>query len=422
MLDIKFIRENKDLIKNSCTNRQIDVDIDEILDTDKRYRDNLKAIEGMSAQKNQASKQIVQLKDENEKKKIILEMQELDRNSDRLNVTLKELSEKLNRLISRVPNIPLADVPIGKNDQDNIVLREVGKKPSFNFTIKNHLEIGEGLDLIDVERAAKISGSRSNYLKNEAVMMEFALAGLAFDILTKKGFIPVIPPVMIKEEMAAGTGFLESTDSKEAYIIPEDNLYLIGTSEQSLVAMHAREVFEYKDLPKRYVAFSPCFRREAGSYGRDTKGILRVHQFDKMEMVIFSRQEESQREHQFILSIEERLMQLLKLPYRVVRICSGDMGRPAASQYDIETWLPSENRYRETHSTSNCTDFQSRRLNIRYRDSAGQMQFAHTLNGTAFAIGRTIVAILENYQQKDGSVKIPTVLQKYLKLKVIKRH
>ncbi|OHA76897.1 MAG: serine--tRNA ligase [Candidatus Wildermuthbacteria bacterium RIFCSPLOWO2_12_FULL_40_9] len=422
MLDIKFIRENKDLIKNSCTNRQIDVDIDEILDTDKRYRDNLKAIEGMSAQKNQASKQIVQLKDENEKKKIILEMQELDRNSDRLNVTLKELSEKLNRLISRVPNIPLADVPIGKNDQDNIVLREVGKKPSFNFKIKNHLEIGEGLDLIDVERAAKISGSRSNYLKNEAVMMEFALAGLAFDILTKKGFIPVIPPVMIKEEMAAGTGFLESTDSKEAYIIPEDNLYLIGTSEQSLVAMHAREVFEYKDLPKRYVAFSPCFRREAGSYGRDTKGILRVHQFDKMEMVIFSRQEESQREHQFILSIEERLMQLLKLPYRVVRICTGDMGRPAASQYDIETWLPSENRYRETHSTSNCTDFQSRRLNIRYRDSAGQMQFAHTLNGTAFAIGRTIVAILENYQQKDGSVKIPTVLQKYLKLKVIKRH
>lgn len=422
MLDIKFIRENKDLIKNSCTNRQIDVDIDEILDTDKRYRDNLKAIEGMSAQKNQASKQIVQLKDENEKKKIILEMQELDRNSDRLNVTLKELSEKLNRLISRVPNIPLADVPIGKNDQDNIVLREVGKKPSFNFTIKNHLEIGEGLDLIDVERAAKISGSRSNYLKNEAVMMEFALAGLAFDILTKKGFIPVIPPVMIKEEMAAGTGFLESTDSKEAYIIPEDNLYLIGTSEQSLVAMHAREVFEYKDLPKKYVAFSPCFRREAGSYGRDTKGILRVHQFDKMEMVIFSRQEESQREHQFILSIEERLMQLLKLPYRVVRICTGDMGRPAASQYDIETWLPSENRYRETHSTSNCTDFQSRRLNIRYRDSAGQMQFAHTLNGTAFAIGRTIVAILENYQQKDGSVKIPTVLQKYLKLKVIKRH
>ena len=422
MLDIKFIRENKDLIKNSCTNRQIDVDIDEILDTDKRYRDNLKAIEGMSAQKNQASKQIVQLKDENEKKKIILEMQELDRNSDRLNVTLKELSEKLNRLISRVPNIPLADVPIGKNDQDNIVLREVGKKPSFNFTIKNHLEIGEGLDLIDVERAAKISGSRSNYLKNEAVMMEFALAGLAFDILTKKGFIPVIPPVMIKEEMAAGTGFLESTDSKEAYIIPEDNLYLIGTSEQSLVAMHAREVFEYKDLPKKYVAFSPCFRREAGSYGRDTKGILRVHQFDKMEMVIFSRQEESQREHQFILSIEERLMQLLKLPYRVVRICAGDMGRPAASQYDIETWLPSENRYRETHSTSNCTDFQSRRLNIRYRDSAGQMQFAHTLNGTAFAIGRTIVAILENYQQKDGSVKIPTVLQKYLKLKVIKRH
>ena len=297
----------------------------------------------------------------------------------------------------------------------------LNKKTVFNFQPKNHLEIGEYLNLIDVEKAAKISGSRFNYLKNTAVLIEFALVDLVLRALIKKGFIPVVPPVMVKENIAAGTGFLEATEKKEAYIIPEDNLYLTGTSEQSLVAMHSNEIINERDLPLRYVGFSTCFRREAGSYGKDIKGIFRAHQFDKLEMVIFSKPENSVKEHQLLLSIEEELVQLLKLPYRVVRICTGDMGRPAASQYDIETWLPSENRYRETHSTSNCTDFQAVGLNIKYRGKDNKSHFVHTLNGTAFAIGRILIAILENYQQKDGSVKVPAVLQKYTKLKIIKR-
>ncbi len=220
--------------------------------------------------------------------------------------------------------------------------------------------------------------------------------------------------------MARGTGYFESADIKEAYFIPEDNLYLVGTSEQSLVAMHSEEVLEEKNLPKRYLGFSTCFRREAGAYGKDTKGILRVHQFDKIEMVSFCHPEKSKEEHEFLLSLEEKLMQLLKIPYQVVKICTGELGRPAAAKYDIEAWIPSENRYRETHSTSNCTDFQARRLNIRYRGKDGKLNFAHTLNGTAFAIGRTLIAIIENYQQKDGSILIPDALHKYLPFKEIK--
>ena len=220
--------------------------------------------------------------------------------------------------------------------------------------------------------------------------------------------------------MARGTGYFEATDEKEAYYLPEDKMYLAGTSEQSLVAMHADEILNEKDLPLRYVAFSTCFRREAGSYGKDTKGILRVHQFDKLEMVIFSKPEDSKNEHELLLSIEEKLMKALGLPYQVINICTGDLGRPAAAKYDIETWLPSENKYRETHSTSNCTDFQARRLNIRYRDKSGKVNFVHTLNGTAFAIGRILIMIMENYQQKDGSIKVPKALQKYCGFKVIK--
>jgi seryl-tRNA synthetase len=240
------------------------------------------------------------------------------------------------------------------------------------------------------------------------------------DTVTKKGFIPVIPPVMVKNEMARGTGYFEEGDEKEAYFLPADDMYLVGTSEQSLVSMHSNEVLNAEILPLRYVGFSTCFRREAGSYGKDTKGILRVHQFDKLEMVIFAKQEDSKKEHELLLSIEESLMKALELPYQVIDICTGDLGRPAAKKYDIETWIPLENKYRETHSTSNCTDFQARRLNIKYKDKNNKMQFAHTLNGTAFAIGRILIAIIENYQQKDGTVKVPKVLQKYCGFKIIK--
>jgi len=419
MLDIKFIRENQGLVKKACQEKGIQVDIGALLEIDKKRREILQAIEDMRAQKNKASKEIGAVKSEQEKKRIILKMQELDKNNDRLDQNFKELTEKFNELMWQIPNLPLPGVPVGKDERDNVVLKEVGEKPRFNFPLKDYMTLGETLDLIDVKRAAKVAGTRFGYLKNEAVLLEFALIKLAFDYLLKEGFIPVLPPVMLKANLARGMGYLEQSDREEAYYLPQDDLYLIGTAEQSIGTMHADEILKEEELPKRYVAFSTCFRREAGSYGKDTKGIFRVHQFDKVEMFSFCRPEESIQEHQFFLAIEEKLMQALKLPYRVLNICTGDLGRPAAAKYDIETWLPSENRYRETHSTSNCTDFQARRLNIRYRTKKGELKFVHTVNGTAFS-QRPILMIMENYQQKDGSILIPEVLQKYLGFKEIK--
>ncbi len=421
MLDIKFIRQNPEIVKDGCKKKGFDVDIDRLLEVDKKRREVLKDLEEIRAQKNKASKEIVKTKEEGKKKEIIEKMRELDKKEEKLSKTFKELDREFKELMLSVPNLPLEDVPVGKDDSENVVLREVGKKPQFDFEPKDHLEIGEKLDIIDVKRAAKISGTRFGFLKNEAVLLEFALINFAFENLIKEGFVPIIPPVLLREEMARGTGYFEATDRQEAYFIPDDNLFLVGTSEQSLIAMHANEIFEEKDLPKKYVGFSSCFRREAGSYGKDTRGIFRVHQFDKIEMIIFSKPEESRKWHQFLLQMQEKLMQALEIPYRVVQICTGDLGRPTAAKYDIEAWLPSQKRYRETHSTSNCTDFQARRLNIKFKRKNGKLEFVHTLNGTALAIGRTIIAILENYQQKEGFVKIPKVLQKYLPFKEIKR-
>jgi seryl-tRNA synthetase len=418
MLDIKFIRENPGIIKKACQNKQVKVDVDRLLEIDKKRRQALQGVEDMRAQKNKANKEIGQTKTEKEKKKIILKMQELDRNSDRLNKELKKLNEVFNALMLQIPNPALADSPIGRDDKDNVVLKEVGKKPKLS-QLKSYLEIGEFMDLIDVKRAVKVAGSRFGYIKKEAALIEFALANLAFEILIKEKFIPIVPPVILKSEMARGMGYLEQADKEEAYYLPQDDLYLVGTSEQSIGTMHAGEIFEEKDLPKRYIAFSTCFRREAGSYGKDTKGILRVHQFDKLEMFSFVRPEDSVKEHNFFLKMEEKLMQELKLPYRVINICTGDLGRPAVAKYDIETWLPSEDCYRETHSASNCTDFQARRLNIRYKNKNNKLNFVHTVNGTAFAIGRMLIMIIENYQQKDGSILVPKALRKYLSFKKI---
>jgi seryl-tRNA synthetase len=420
MLDIKFIRENPEVVKQGCQKKQVKVDIDRLLEVDKKRRETLRALEDMRAQKNKANKEIQKARDKKEKEKIILKMRELDKNSDRLTRTLKELEKEFSDLMLQIPNLPLDDVPVGKDERDNVVLKEVGERPKFDFKPKDYLEIAENLDLIDVKRAAKVAGTRFGYLKREAVLLEFALINFAFDNLIREGFIPVLPPVMLKPEMARGTGYFEAADIEEAYFLPKDNLFLIGTAEQSLLTMHSGEIFEEKELPKRYLAFSTCFRREAGSYGKDTKGIFRVHQFDKVEMFSFVKPEDSIKEHKFFLEMEEKLMQSLKIPYRVVNICTGDLGRPAAAKYDIEAWLPSENRYRETHSTSNCTDFQARRLNIRYRDlKTKKLEFVHTVNGTAFS-QRPILAIIENYQQKDGSILIPKILQKYLPFKIFK--
>ena len=322
----------------------------------------------------------------------------------------------------QIPNLPLDNVPIGSDDSANVIIRERGKKPEFDFKPKNYLEIAEKLDLIDIKRAAKVSGSRFNYLKNKAVLLQFALSQMIFDLLIPKNFIPIIPPVMIKYGIMQKMGYIDfEKDLAEKYFFEKDNLFLVGTSEQSIGAMHLNEVLRKKALPQRYIGFSTCFRREAGSYGKDVKGILRVHQFDKLEMFSFCEKGKSNKEHQFFLEMEEKIMHFLKIPYRVVQVCTGDLSQPSAATLDIEAWLPGQNRYFETHSCSNCTDFQARRLNIRYRDPVtNKLVFVHTINGTACAMGRMIVAILENYQQKNGFVKVPKVLQRYCGFKQIK--
>jgi len=421
MLDIKFIRQNPEIVKEACRKKQAKIDIDLLLEVDEKKRKLLQTLEEIRAKKNKASLQIRELKNEEEKKKIILEMRELDKDSGEIAKNLDESENKFNDLMSVIPNIPLDSVPVGADERSNVVLKEVGEKPKFDFEPKDYLEIAEKLDLIDIKRAAKVSGSRFGYLKRGAALLEFALINFAFDILTKEGFVPVIPPVMIKEKMMEGMGYVSrEEDKEETYFFEKDKFYLVATSEQSIGPMYADEILKEDELPKRFAAFSTCFRREAGSYGKDTKGILRVHQFDKVEMFSFCHPEKSEQEHQFFLGLEEKMMQLLEIPYQVLQICTGDLGSPAAAKYDIEAWLPSENRYRETHSCSNCTDFQARRLNIRYCDKSGKLNFLYTLNGTAFS-QRPILAIIENYQQKDGSLSVPKVLQKYTGFKKIKR-
>lgn len=411
IMDIKLIRQNSKLVQEGCHKKGVNIDIDEILKLDEKKRAVMVKLENLRAEQNKiikkpSSAEIIKLK---ERKK---ELQELEDN-------LKNLDEALNRLIILVPNLPLPSVSEGKSEEDNIVLREVGKKPKFSFKPKDYLQLNKKLDLIDIERASKVSGSRFGYLKNEAVFLEFGLIQLALDVLTKKGFIPIVPPVMISDRAMRAMGYLDR-GADEVYHLSADNLYLVGTSEQSIGPMHMDEILLEKDLSKRYIGFSTCFRREAGSYGKDVKGIMRVHQFDKVEMFVFCRPEDSEKEHQLLLKCEEELMQTLRIPYRVVNNCAGQLATPSAATYDIEAWMPGQNQYRETHSTSNCTDFQAQRLNIRFRDKNGKMKFIHTLNGTAFAIGRMIIAIMENYQQKDGSIIVPKILQKYIKIKTIK--
>jgi seryl-tRNA synthetase len=415
MLDIKFIRENIDRVKKSCENKQVEVDIDKLLKLDKQRRKTMLILDNFRGKKNKANKDIMSAKDAKDKKKIIVAMRAVDKQSDKAKKEFQKIDAEYNKLMLLVPNVVFDNVPVGKDDSENKVLREIGDKPKFDFESKNYMEIAENLDLIDVKRAAKVSGSRFGYLKNEAVLLEFALVNFAFDTLLKQGFVPVAPPVIVSERAMRAMGYLAHGGEEETYHFEKDKQYFVGTSEQSIGPMYMDEILNAEDLPKRFVSFSTCFRREAGTYGKDTKGILRVHQFDKLEMFSFCLPEKSKDEHKFFLSMEEKMMKDLKLPYRVIDICTGDLGDPAAAKYDIEAWIPSENKYRETHSASNCTDFQSRRLNTRYKERQAQkLDFVHTVNGTAFAIGRTIIAILENYQQKDGSVKIPKVLQKYI--------
>jgi len=403
MLDIKFIRENKKEVIKGIKAKGFDVDIDLLLKLDEKKNVFRKKIEELNAER----KKIAEEKNIEKGKEIKIKLAKL-KNKEKI------FSEKIGFIARKLPNLPLPEVPIGKDEADNTVLREVEEKPKFNFNPKDYLMLNEKLGWVDTERAGKAAGSRFGYLLRDAVDLEFALVRLAFDTLRKESFIPIIPPIFLKPEAMRGMGYLDYNED-EVYHLEKDDLYLIGTSEQAIGAMHMNEILSEKQLPLRYVGFSSCFRREAGSYGKDTKGILRVHQFDKVEMFSFARPEDSKKEHEFLLSMEEKLMKALELPYRVLQICTGDLGIQAANKYDIEVWLPGQNQYRETHSTSNDTDFQSRRLNIRYKNSkTGKNELVHTLNGTVFAMGRTIIAIMENYQQKDGTIKIPNVLEKYI--------
>ena len=401
MIDIKFIRENPDKVQKGAGDKGIKIDINQILDSDKTYRKLSESVQKLREERNKAAE-----------KKDIEKGKEIKEKLDKQEQELRLAREKLDDLLLKIPNPPLKDVSIG-DESKNQIIKKVGNPKKFDFIPRDHLELGETLDIIDVKRAAKVSGTRFGYLKNEGVLLEFALKQFAFEFLLKEGFIPVIPPVLIKRDVMKKLGYMENGGGEDMFNIQKDELFLVGTSEQSIVPMFKDEVLKKEELPKRFVGFSTCFRRESGSYGKDTRGIFRVHQFDKIEMVSFVSEEDDDSEHEYLLSLQEKLFKLLEIPYQVVKMCTEDLGFPAARKYDLEAWIPSQNMYREMTSVSTTTDFQARRLNIKYQE-ADEKMYVHILNGTALAIGRTIIAILENHQQKDGSVEIPKVLQKYI--------
>ena len=414
MLDLKLIRSEPGRVKAALERRGAGDDIDELLALDARRRELLPRIEGAQAERKTLSKQIGAEKQKGgEAADLVAAVGRLKEEIESGKAELEEIESEIERVAAGLPNLPDPDAPDGMTEEDAVVLREVGERPSFDFEPLDHLEIGTRLGLIDVESAARLSGSRFAYLKGDLVLLELALVRYALEVVGGEGHEPVVPPVLVREEALYGTGFLPG-DRDQIYEVPKDDLFLVGTSEVSLAALHADEILNADRLPLRYAGFSTCFRREAGAAGRDTRGIFRVHQFDKVEMFSFVEPGESAAEHERLLAIEERIMSELELPYRVVNIPVGDLGAPAAKKYDCEAWIPSQDRYRELTSCSNTTDFQARRLGCRYRDADGETpQAVHTLNGTAIAVGRTVVALIENRQERDGGFSVPTILHSY---------
>lgn len=409
MIDIKFIRENPEKVEAAAKSKRVTIDVQKIVEIDKQYREFQTAIQKLQEQQNIQNKSIHGKPTPEQ----MSEGKELKEKLKAVEVEAGALKQNLELLLSQIPNLPKDDVKVGKDESENDVIRTFKEPTTFSFTPKDHLTLGEALDIIDVERASKVSGARFSYLKGDGVLLEFALIQFALEILIKEGFIPVLPPVLIKEDIMKGLGYMENGGEDDMFHLRDDDLVLVGTAEQALVPMHKDETLQKKDLPLRYVGYSSSFRREAGSYGKDTRGILRVHQFNKIELVSYVAEGDDDREHEFLLSIEEKFFQALDIPYQVIKMCTGDLGFPAARKYDIEAWMPGQNKYREVTSVSTVTDFQSRRLNIRYQDEDAR-KYAHVLNGTAFAMSRTPIAILENYQQEDGSVVVPEVLRKYM--------
>jgi len=414
MLDIKFIRENKDLIKEAARKKLIDFDIDELLGIDDMRLTLLVEVEKLRAEQNRASSQVATTPAGEERSKIIEEMKVL---KDKLQVKetdLKGLMSNWGFLMLSVPNIPDFTVPEGKSDEENQEIRNWGSKPSFNFTPKNHIDLMTDLDLVDFERGSKVSGFRGYFLKNDAVLLNFALWQFALNFFTQKGFVPMLVPSLVRRESFMGTGYLPQ--SEEDLYKNQDGEFLSGTGEVPTMGYLMNEVLEQSDLPKKFLSFSPCFRREAGSHGKDTKGLIRVHEFFKFEQVVLceASHQTSVLLHEEITANAEEFVQKLGLPYRVVVNCTGDLGLGQVKKYDIETWVPSEKKYRETHSASYFHDFQTRRLNIKYKDYEGKKRFAHSLNNTALATPRILASILECNQKEDGTISVPEVLRVYM--------
>ncbi|MGH2634898.1 MAG: serine--tRNA ligase [Actinomycetota bacterium] len=412
MLDVKAVREDAEPFRRGLARRNLGDAVDELLAADERRRVLTARVEELRAEQNRTSKQIGVAPAE-EKQRLIAEVSQVSAELKELEPQLADADRTLADLLAKIPNVPHESAPDGFTDEDAVEVRRHGERPVFEFPALDHAVLGERLGVLDTERGARTSGSRFVYLLGDVVHLQFALVRHALDILGERGFTPVIPPVLVREEAMYGTGFLP-TDEVNIYVTTEDHLYLVGTSEVPLAAFHMGEILDEGDLPRLYAGYSTCFRREAGSYGKDLGGMFRVHQFDKVEMFAFTTPEESWDVHERMVAIEEEIVGNLDLPYRVVNIAAGDLGGSAAKKYDIEVWLPGQDRYRELTSCSNCTDYQARRLQTRVRRSTGEIEILHTLNGTATAIGRTIIAILENQQQADGSVVLPKALHPYL--------
>lgn len=416
MIDINILRTDPDQIRLSLTRRGEESDVDLLIDLDEKIRQVRHQAETTRSQQKEAGQKIAQLAGD-EKAAVIAATSELSERYKALTAEAEQLQGEFDVVWITIPNLVDETAADGFTDEDNFEIKRVGEVPDFGFEVADHAALGTSLDVIDTDRAAKVSGSRFGYIKGKGVMLELALVRFAMDRVSEAGFTPMAPPVLVREEALVGTGFFPG-DREQVYELANDDLFLVGTSEVPLAAYHMDEIFDADQLPIRYAGFSTCFRREAGTYGKDTAGIFRVHQFDKVEMFAFVDPENSQDEHDRILSIEEGLVQALEVPYRVVNVAAGDLGSSAAKKYDIEAWYPGQEAYREVTSCSNTTDYQARRLKVRVRKDSGN-QVLHTLNGTAVAVGRTILAILENHQQADGSVVIPDALRPYTGFDVI---
>jgi seryl-tRNA synthetase len=414
MLDIKFIRENKDLVKSACKLKNINLDIDQVLSIDGELLLLKNEEQALLTQKNGITAKIPKATAD-ERPALIQESKAIDEKARALKPKAAELELKLKDFLYLVPQIPSPLAPVGKDDSENVEVKKWGTLPTFNFTPLDHVSILEKNNWADFERIAKVSGSRSYALKNEMVILELAMHRMAMDKLMSKGFTLVSVPAFAREEALYGTGHFPN-GRDQAYFIPEHNIYLAGTAEVQINSLHADEILKESDLPILYAGYSPCFRSEAGSYGRDVRGLIRVHQFMKVEQFIICKNDpaESEKWHKTLLETSEEIVRDLELPYRVVECCTGDMGTGKVRMYDVEAWVPSEKKYRETHSCSSLHDWQARRTNVRYRDSENKVQFVHTLNNTAIASPRILVPFLENHQLADGSIKIPEKLRPYL--------